>query len=451
MRNTTLPSSPALLEPGRTLTTGLPVRPLRVVLVDEELPFPPTSGKRIRTLNLTLRLAQRHRLTYVCHRNADAAEAREAASFFAAHDIATVVVDRVVPPKSGPGFYLRLAANLLSPLPYSVAAHTSRALRQALRDHATRHPVDVWHCEWTPYAETLRGVADGRRVVIAHNVESVIWQRYYETESNPLRRWYIGQQWRKFQHYERRVLREVERTVAVSQVDARRFQDDLGIERVDVVENGVDTAYFRPQAAKRELNRLLFLGSLDWRPNIDGVQLLLQRVFPKVRAAEPSARLCLVGRNPPESLRRHVAGLEGVELHASVPDVRPYLARCGMLVVPLRIGGGSRLKILEALASGVPVVSTRIGAEGLCLEPGKHLTVVEEVDDLAQAVIATIREPTMAQMQAECGRVQVLQRYDWDRLAEQLEQVWLRCATETGLFSNASQKRRLADASAKRR
>src|SRR5262249_51901378 len=155
------------------------------------------------------------------------------------------------------------------------------------------HPVDVWHCEWTPYAEALRGIARGRRVVIAHNVESVIWQRYYETETSPLRRWYIGRQWRKFRRFERRVLGEGEHTVAVSDVDARRFHQDFGIERVEVVENGVDTAYFRPQAVRREPGRLLFLGSLDWRPNLDGVQRLLERIFPAVRRAEPSARLCL--------------------------------------------------------------------------------------------------------------------------------------------------------------
>src|SRR5262245_1756837 len=158
---------------------------LHVVMVDEELPYPPTSGKRIRTLNLTLRLARRHRLTYVCHRNADAEEARQAADFFVEHGIETVVVERAVPPKSGPGFYLRLAANLLSPLPYSVATHKSRAMQQTLAEIARTQRVDVRHCEWTPYAEALRGIAASRRVVMAHNVESIIWQRYHETETNP--------------------------------------------------------------------------------------------------------------------------------------------------------------------------------------------------------------------------------------------------------------------------
>src|SRR6059058_5374572 len=135
-----------------------PSRPLRAVIVDEELPYPAVSGKRIRTLNLTLRLARRHRLTYICHRNADAAEARRAAEFFGDHGIATVVVERTVPPKAGAAFYARLALNLLSALPYSVASHNSRALRRALRAHAARQHVDLWHCEWTPYAQALRAV-----------------------------------------------------------------------------------------------------------------------------------------------------------------------------------------------------------------------------------------------------------------------------------------------------
>jgi glycosyltransferase involved in cell wall biosynthesis len=406
--------------------------PLRVVMVDEELPYPPTSGKRIRTFNLTLRLARHHQLTYVCHRNADAEESRQAAALFAEHGIETRIVERVVPRKSGPGFYLRLAANLLSPLPYSVASHKSRAMRRALKEIARTQRVDVWHCEWTPYAELLRDIVTERRVVMAHNVESIIWQRYHETESNPLRRWYIGQQWRKFQRFERRVLGEVEHTVAVSYTDAQRLRHQFGVLRVSVVENGVDTAYFRPKTRQRRPGRLLLLGSLDWRPNLDGVHLLLEHVFPAVQAAEPSATLCIVGRYPPESLRRRIAAMPGVELHANVLDVRPFLAECSLLVVPLRIGGGSRLKILEALASGTPVVSTRIGAEGLRLEAGQDLTVVEDIGDLKDELIKAIRHPDVLQAQSERGREKVLEHYDWDRLAEQLERVWRQCAREQG-------------------
>ncbi len=418
--------------PTHAPATALPAtRPLNVVLVDEELPYPPTSGKRIRTLNLTLRLARRHRLTYLCHRNADPEEARRAAEFLNGQGVRTVVVERPVPARSGARFYARLAANLLSSLPYSVASHDSAALRRALREHAAAHPVDLWHCEWTPYARPLEAVP-GRRVVMAHNVESVIWQRYLETETNPLKRWYIARQWHKYLRFERRALGGADATVAVSELDAERFRQDFGVPRVEVVDNGVDTRAFRPGGGDRAPGLLLFLGALDWRPNLDAVRQLLDRVFPAVRAAEPQARLCVVGRNPPEALRSRVSGTPGAELHADVPDVRPFLARCALLVVPLRIGGGSRLKILEALACGTPVVSTRIGAEGLALEPGRHLTVTEGVEDLASALVSAVRDPGPALEQAARGRREILRRYDWDALADRLERIWLRCA-EGGL------------------
>jgi glycosyltransferase involved in cell wall biosynthesis len=404
-------------------------RPLQVVILDEELPYPPNSGKRIRTLNLTLRLAQRHRITYLCHRNADAEEARRAAEFFGDHGIETVVVDRAVPPRSGPWFYTRLAANLLSPLPYTVASHNSRALRRAIRQHAATRQVDLWHCEWTPYyAAALRAVPGGPRLVMAHNVESLIWQRYYETESNRLKRWYIGRQWRKFVRFERCAYATATRTVAVSAEDAALIRDRFGAQRVTVVENGVDTSSFRPGEGPRQPGQVLFVGSLDWRPNLDAVTLLLEQVFPAVRACEPSARLCVVGRNPPMWLRQRAADTGGAELHADVADVRPFLHRSAVLAVPLRIGGGSRLKILEALACGLPVVSTRVGAEGLCLESGRHLTVTDDVESMAGALLHCFRAPGEALAQAVAGRCVVLQRYNWDALADKLERVWVECA-----------------------
>lgn len=408
--------------------TNATTRPLHVAVVDEELPYPMTSGKRLRTLNLLLRLARRHRITYLCHRNSDADEARRAAAYLQEQGIETVVVDRAVPPKSGPLFYARLALNLLSPLPYSVASHTSPALRQALHEHAARNRVDVWHCEWTPYCEVLRDLPADRRVVVAHNVESLIWQRYHETEANPLKRWFIGKQWRKFEQFERRAYSTSATTVAVSPEDAQRIRREFDGRAVHVVDNGVDTAFFRPDEGLRETNRILFLGSLDWRPNLDGVALLLDRVFPAVRAAMPNARLDLVGRNPPTWLREKTANYPGVELHGSVADVRPYLTRAGVMAVPLRIGGGSRLKILEALSCAVPVTSTRIGAEGLCLEADRHLTVVEGIDEMADALIHALQHPDAMTEQAHRGRDVVLQRYDWSRLADELERVWMTIA-----------------------
>jgi glycosyltransferase involved in cell wall biosynthesis len=309
-----------------------------------------------------------------------------------------------------------------------VATHTSAALANVVREHAANHQVDLWHCEWTPYAQVLRVLEYARRLVVAHNVESLIWQRYYETESNWLKRWYIRGQWRKFERFERWALNSADCAVAVSPEDAARMRGDFGAQNVEVVENGVDTRYFHPTGEVRRPGQLVFLGSLDWRPNLDAVRLLLDRVFPEVRRFEPTARLSVVGRNPPDWLVRESVLRPGVELHANPPDVRPFLNQSVVMVVPLRIGGGSRLKILEALACGLPVVSTRVGAEGLCLEPGRHLDVVESMDTMAGAIVQCLRDPSAAQARAEEGRRVVCQRYDWQVLADKLEQAWLACA-----------------------
>jgi glycosyltransferase involved in cell wall biosynthesis len=396
---------------------------MHIAILDEELPYPMTSGKRLRTLNLLMRLARRHRLTYICHRNSDRDEADVAARRFRELGIETVVIDRPVPKKSGPRFYARLAANLASPLPYSVATHASRELRQAVVDYAAKERVDLWHCEWTPYAETVRALPGVPWLMMAHNVESLIWQRMAETERNPARRWYIRRQWRKYERFERWAYTAATRTIAVSVDDAWLMREQFGASAVDVVDNGVDTQFFQPQAGPREPKTILFLGSLDWRPNLDAVTVLLDSIFPGVRAFEPEAKLLIVGRNPPEWLKDR-ARHPGIELHGSVPDVRPFIARAGMLAVPLRIGGGSRLKILEALASGLPVVSTRIGAEGLELEAGSHLEVVDGVEPMAEALVAAIRQPQRIKAQAEVGRHRVLARYDWDALAERLDSIW---------------------------
>jgi hypothetical protein len=208
------------------------MRALNVAVLDEELPFPLTSGKRIRTFNLLARLARRHRVTVLCHRNPSRAESLAAEEACRAAGIGTVVADRAVPPKSGPGFYARLAGNLLSPLPYSVSSHTSPTLAAAARAFASENPVDVWHCEWTPYAQVLLdalgpGLRAARWSVMAHNVESLIWRRYAETADNPMKRWYIRQQLRKFERFDCREPRGRE----TDPVGVRRHAREGGRER----------------------------------------------------------------------------------------------------------------------------------------------------------------------------------------------------------------------------
>lgn len=403
---------------------------MHVAIVNEGLCYPPTAGNRIRTLNLMLRLARRHRITYLCRGDVHSAEAVAARTFLGDHGIELVVAQDPFVPKSGASFAAGLALNLFSPLPYAVATHNSRAVRRALAVHANSRRVDLWQFEWLAYADALAGDRSARTLVMAHNVESLIWQRYVEAEPRLLRRWYLTRQWRKFERYEKSMLARATRVVAVSSEDARLLRQRFGLGDVDVVDNGIDRDFFEDVVPERDPAKVLFLGSLEWRPNLDAIGQLLDRIFPAILEQQPNARLCIVGRNPPAALIRRVAALPWAELHADVADVRPYLARCGVLAVPLRIGGGSRLKILEALACGTPVVSTRVGAEGLCLRPGTHHVEVESVDDMAAALVRCLRDPAPAQQMARTARAFVLDRYDWEALALQLEDVWERCCAD---------------------
>ena len=407
------------------MTHASPSRPLHVAVIDEELPYPPNSGKRIRTLNLLRPLARRHRITYIAYRGADAAETRAAAEYLAAQGITPVLVDRVLPAKAGAMFYGRLMWNLLSPLPYSVQVHNSRALRAKIRQVAAEHAIDLWQCEWTPYGESLAHVAPGPWVTMAHNVESTIWRRYGERESNLLKRGYIHVQRRKYERFERRMFALADRTIAVSSSDARIAEEQFGARDVAVIDNGVDVAHFRPDGTPRDPYRALFLGSLDWRPNLDAVRFLLDHIFPTVVAREPRARLSLVGRKPPAWLVKRAEECPSVELVADVPDVRPYLRGCGAMVVPLRIGGGSRLKIIEALAAECPVISTTIGAEGLPIIAGAHYTEANAASEIAAAMVDAMRQPERHRAIARQGRQVVIEHHDWSLLSRRLETLWL--------------------------
>jgi glycosyltransferase involved in cell wall biosynthesis len=396
---------------------------MHAVIVDGDISYPPTSGKRLRTLNLMLPLAKRHQLTYIGRGDASRAEAKEAVAFLQDHGIRTLLVDHPLAGKSGPLFYARLAANLLSPEPYSVTSHYSRPMCEAVAAYAAAHPVDVWQFEWPAYVQTL-SQPGAKKVLIAHNVDSLIWERYTQTETSFLKRFYIRRQWRKFERFERRVFREVTQLVAVSEEDAGIMRERFGVENPAVVDNGIDRAFFEQVQRRPDPQRILFLGALDWLPNLDAVKLLLDDIMPRLRQQRADVKLSIVGRKPPAWLRERTRDNRAVELHADVPDVRPYLAECSVMTVPLRIGGGSRLKILEALACGVPVVSTAVGAEGLRLRPGEDYVLADGSDGMARALLDALQEPLRVQEMARRVRPFVLEQYDWSAQADKLEQVW---------------------------
>ncbi len=406
-----------------------------VAVLDEELCFPLTSGKRIRTYHLLSHLSNDFRITYIAHQNPKQEEQLSAVQQLKSIGIEPMLVHRRIPPKSGLRFYFRLARNLFEKNPYSVVSHTSSEFEHSIRELARNDPPQLWHFEWTPYGvylQACRNAADRCSLVVAHNVESLIWKRYHLQEKNLLKKWYIQQQYKKFHRFEESLYQQIEQTVAVSEADAMIIRSQFHGQNVSVVENGVAIEYFTseyftnyPKADfQRQENTLLFLGSLDWRPNLDGLNWFIDNIWPIVQKLMPSIKLWIVGRSPPNWLIDRCQNQPGLELHADVVDVRPYLYQTGQLIVPLRIGGGSRLKILEAAICGTPIVSTTIGAEGLRLKKDHDYLQADTEEEFARAIVHTLSNKPETATRIENAKSITMQFYDWKMLAQQLKSTW---------------------------
>lgn len=394
---------------------------MKVAVIDGDVSYPPSSGKRLRTLNLMLGLADSVEITYIAR--SESADNVEAERFLRGHGIRPILVHSPLPDKRGAGFYARLIANLPSPLPYSVSSHRHPRLRDAVQRHAASDPPDVWQLEWMGYDYCL-DKGQGPVVLQAHNVDALIWQRYLDIEGNPVKRAYIKLELAKMMKFEERAFQRCAQVVAVSSSDAEVARRMYGEVPLSVVENGVDPGFLANVRRDPSSRTMLFLGALDWRPNLDAINVLLDSIWPLVASEAPDARLLIVGRNPPVGLAARVARSPRAELRADVEDVRPALGEAAALVVPLRIGGGSRLKILEALAAGLPVVSTTIGAEGLGIEPGRHFTRADEPGEVAAALVDILSRPQPYRAQAEQGRKFVVEHHDWRSLARCLGRIW---------------------------
>ncbi len=415
--------NPALGELPATVAgaTTLPKR-LRVLVMDEYFPYPPDSGKPIRTWNLLRRLATRHDITFLCHGHLTPEQAAAAGSA----GIKVVSVD-AIPAEAGPALYAKLLWNLVSPYPYSVAKHHTARFRQKLRALLDGTSFDLVHCEWTPYARYLSGI--GIPTLIAtHNIESQIWARRAERASNLLARVFFSLQAAKMERFERRALSAASAVTGVSAADAAQASA-WGAQHARVVDNGVDLQHFSPHEEGAS-ERAVFIGALEWFPNVDAVRFFVESIQPLLDQRLPQFRTKIIGRRAPDSLQRFLAGRRGIEFAGEVPDTRPHLAEAGIVIVPLRIGGGSRLKILEALAMGKAVVSTTIGAEGLAVTHDKDIILADTPEDFARAMAELSASAELRKKLGDEGRSLVERSYGWEALSAKAEQVWLEFAAD---------------------
>jgi sugar transferase (PEP-CTERM/EpsH1 system associated) len=406
---------------------------MNILLLSPYPPYPPHGGGTMRIYQLLRGLAQHHTVTCLTF----AADQTAVAAMQPLRAMARLIPVVGVPQRT---LVRRALDTLTSPLPDMALRNASVDYSQALEQLVYHEKFDVVQAESIEMAGYLNCVPRPTlRVLDQFNAEFVLQRRAAETALQSLKDLrraakslagvgYSLVQAAKLKHYERQVMRQSDLVLAVSPDDQailKRLAPDTPI---GVVPNGVDTEHFARQAMTQPLSlapgTLVFSGTLDFRPNVDAVIWFAQQVLPLVRARQPHARLLVVGKRPHAALRQ-LDPATGVVVLGEVPDARPYLAAADVYVVPMRIGGGVRLKLLEALALEAPVVSTHIGAEGVVgLTDGQHCLLADSASDMANAVVALLANPQRGRQLGHHGRKLVQTGYDWKQIIPQLEALY---------------------------
>jgi glycosyltransferase involved in cell wall biosynthesis len=397
---------------------------MRILIVSMSFPLPLKSGGRLRVFNLINRLASGHRVTLLTL--ADSPE--DVAAHLPDLDrlCERVVVVPWQPGLASLGGRLACAGASLLRVPLSVLNKRSPALARSLHELLRRETFDVVQVEWIQMAQHVHDddwpVLARRGVLVEHDVAWLPLDRRVGVARGVARSFWAREA-RLMRAYEEATWRRFAAVVTMSEDDARHVRPIT--DRVNVVPNGVDVArYAACLDVKRDDCTLLFVGWFRHDPNADALRYFLESIYGRIVERRPDVTVRIVGSHVPRALERLAARWPSIELVGYVEDVRPELARAAVSVVPLRVGGGTRLKILESMAAGTPVVTTTIGCEGLAVEPGRHLLVGDTPEAFAGRVSDLLADAERRARIAREARSLVESRYDWSRSVELLERVY---------------------------
>lgn len=390
---------------------------MKILWVNPNFLHPTTKGGQIRTLEIVKRLHRRHEVHYAAFEDPAQPEGVRRADEYAAR---AYPFRHNPPSKTSPRFALQVAGGLFSRLPLAVGRWVSPELRRFVGEQMRSGGFDRAVCDFLAPAPHF---ADMRRAVLfQHNVETMIWRRHAETASGWARRAYFRLQAERMFAFEKETCLSAGAIIAVSAKDRDTMRDLFGAATARETPTGVDTEYFAPQPAEPAAD-LVFAGSMDWMPNIDGAAWFVSDVLPLLRRRYPECSLALAGRSPGPAVQALGQADPRIRVTGTVPDIRPWMWGSRVSIVPLRVGGGTRLKIYEAMAAGVPVVSTTVGAEGLDYTDGEDILIADTPERFAEACARLLADSELAARIAANARHLVASRFSWDRVAGDFEKL----------------------------
>lgn len=387
---------------------------MRILWVKADKLLPVHSGGNIRTFHVLRYLAAHHDLTFYSYYGGKPDDVYEGElQRYLPGSIAVCTGKRDLSGVARGADYL---AHLTAQPPYAVSRFACLKVQDQIRTWFREQRFDVAVCDFLDAAVNFPGHLTIPSVLFQHNVESEIWRRHAATATNPVKKTMYRMEFQKMLRYEQIEVRKFHHVVAVSENDRTLMTEWVDPSHVTVIPTGVDLAQYQPDPGAPEPTPLItFVGAMDWEPNVDGVEYFCREIWPDIRAEVPEARFRIVGRNPDRRVQKWASDV--VEVTGRVPSVVEHLRQSAVVIVPLRIGGGTRLKIYEAMATAKAVVSTTVGAEGLDVRHGRDLMLADDGKSFAHAVIMLLRDRELRR-RYEKAAAETAARYDWPAIGE---------------------------------
>jgi polysaccharide biosynthesis protein PslH len=392
---------------------------MRIVWVKANKLLPVSSGGDIRSYNIARQLAARHQLIFFSYYDGqpDAAYEQELTRHFPG----AVCVCTGKESNSILARGLDYVSRLPNSAPYAVSRFACKGVQEQLKTWFQEWRFDVAVCDFLDAAVNFPEKPSIPTVLFQHNVESEIWRRHAETASNPLRRSMYKMEFARMLRYEQEIVERYRHVIAVSEHDKSLMMNWVDTSRISVVPTGVDLEHYRPDASASPTEPLvMFVGAMDWEPNIDAMEYFCGQIWPLVQAKVAAAKFRIVGRNPDKRVQK-LASMS-VEVTGTVPAVVDHLRQAAAVIVPLRIGGGTRLKIYEAMAMGKAIVSTSVGAEGLDVHHGRDIALADDPKIFAEAVVTFLTDREL-RSRYEHAAATLAAQYGWPAIGDKFGQV----------------------------
>jgi sugar transferase (PEP-CTERM/EpsH1 system associated) len=382
--------------------------------------LPLDTGGKIRSYSLLRELASRHDVSvFTFYPRQDDDRHGQLQSFCRE----VVLLPLELPTRASFTDMLAYARNMARPLPYSMVKYCRPEAGVRLRELLASRSYDAVVCDFLLTAAVVPWDLPCPKVLFTHNVEAVIWERHWRVSRNPFFKMISWREYRTMDRVERLYLKKADHVLTVSDSDRDCFSKWVAPQKITTIPTGVDVDYFKPACTpgSGKPGTLVFTGSMDWMPNEDAILYFAEKILPAVQARIPEVKLLVVGRKPSPRVQALANGNSCIHVTGTVPDIRPYLENACVYVVPLRIGGGTRIKIFEAMAMGKAVVSTSIGAEGLPVTHGENILLADQPEDFAETVVRLLSNANEQNRIGTAARQLVEHHYSWAAVTDVLD------------------------------